>query len=355
MTSLIPPPPWLVGFCAIVALAILVAQLRHANDVAVGRRRLVGLWLAAAILGAVVVGGRIALRFSLVPYNVKDLASTFPTPALFILGLALLSCGALPSCLAVLLRRRPQMFVRVFLPTAFAIGSLMFFALYSVVPLESIDDIVGTPRLQLADTAERWLRFVGLFIGPLAGMTLGMIVRQPTNRPLSFRVGLLILIAAMIGSWTVVVPLAITNNIVELLRGRGNLIAALGVVGYLVVLGSTVQLGAESLVGTRRWRGALVASVLVAVLSIPVAWQLFVVATNPRLDKYGQVFSARQFLFSPNREHYMDDHWVFVAFVIAQAGLWTVLAAGAAAVLPFGPAGISSQSEVSLGRSAKET
>src|SRR4030095_14175529 len=140
--------------------------------------------------------------------NLKELLGGHPTLGLTVLGLVLLTCGGVPGVLAVLWRRRPYRSAKLFAPTAVAIASALFVALWLVAPAESLDDVVGTPVLGVGRTLERWLRFVGLLIGPLAGVTLGARVGLGGFLTWPTWAGAAVTVAVMLSSYVVVVPLA---------------------------------------------------------------------------------------------------------------------------------------------------
>jgi len=329
------PPSIVVAFgCGLAALSLVALQLRAGRqpDRAPGHRGIViaasAVWLMGVALGA------LALRLPSLPYNVRELAGDSSVIALPGLATMLLACGLVPAAFALFWKRRAEAFGILFIPGAIALASLLFLAAWMTFPLESLDDVVGFPVLGIGGTTERWLRFVGLLLGPLAGLTLG--VRLPLGgfRSRSFLVGLGAILVAGGVSYVVVVPMAGTSNIVELLRGRGDLLAVVGLAGYVVWLGAIA--GALALIWVARRRSLFpdgAATLLIVLLSVPPAWQALVVATNPQLEKYGEVFAARQFLLSADREHLLDDTALWLRFAALQGVLTLVLAGGAAAVL----------------------
>ena len=204
------------------------------------------------------------------------------------------------------------------MPLCVGIGAIAFLVIWPVVPQEALDDIVGSPTLGLNGTVERGLRFIGLVIGPFAGLTLGARLAYPglcarRRRLLERRCGATLALLSV--SYSVVVLLANTSNVVELLRNRGSVADAIVVVMFLAWLGAVTALTGYGIVASRVRSIAI--SVATIALSVPWAWQMFVLAGNPRLEKYGAVFSARQFLLSPDREHYLDDWLIFGRFAVA--------------------------------------
>jgi hypothetical protein len=335
--NMLPPPAWATALCGLLGVVLAIFNSRSDDRTTRRPRRLAAFGLACSLLLVLVIGGRVALRLPGVPYNVRELAGRYPTLTLVALSVALMACGGLPTGFASLLRRRPYAFAKLFFPLAVSAASVVFVVTWLAVPVESIDDIVGTPVLTIGDTLERWLRFVGLFIGPLAAWTIGARLALRDLRASSLAVGLAVATAVMLISYVVVVPLAATDNIYELLRGQGGIAAAVGVAGYLIVL-STVFASLAWSVVMAKGRFAVIVPLLMLVLSVPVGWQLVVLASNPRLDKYDRVFSARQFLLSPDRDHYLDDQQIFQRFAIVHVGLLCVLASGSAVVLAMGSA-----------------
>jgi len=277
---------------------------------------------------SVVIIGQIGLRLDGVPYNVKELLQRRPTTSLLLIGVVLLACGCVFHAAACVWQRRPVRFAALSLPAACLLGLLTFLLLSLAVPTESFDDLVGYPVLGIGATLERCLRFTGLFAGPLACGILGVrLALGNYNR--DFLIGLPALFALLVASYAVVVPLADTDNIVELLRADGRSPSAVGLPIALVLL---------SLVSTRLAAGfetamagslrPLAVAALAAVCCIPLSWLLFTVATSPRIEKYGQAFSARQFLFSPDRQNYLGDGAIFARFAIVHLLAIGAFAAG---------------------------
>ena len=265
---MLPPSPWIVASCALLGLLLAVFYFRDSERSTGEPRRLLGFALAGAVFVTLVVGGRIALRLPGVPYNVRELAGSYPTLSSIALSLALMACGGLPMAFALLWLQRPQFFARHFGWLVAGVATAVFVAAWLVVPIESIDDIVGTPVLKINDTLERWLRFVALFGGLLSAWTVGarVALRDFCVRPLVL--GTVVTTAAMLISYVVVVPLAATDNIYELLRGSGGMGAAFGIAGYLVLLSTVFATLAWSVV-MARGRFAVVVPVLLLILSVP--------------------------------------------------------------------------------------
>ncbi len=319
--------------------ASVTAAILCAAAVTVLRRMLLGdlahvratrrLSWSSAILVVLVatVAGRPVMRSASIPYNIRELAGGFPAIAAALVALVLLACGMALMSLAFLWSRQPGRFARRFVLMAAAAGTLLYILMAAAAPVESLDDVIGTPVLGIGGFVERWLRFVPLVAGPLALSTLGarMAIRRFDRESVS---GLIAVLLVACASYIVVVPLAATNNIYELLRGKGGVLAACGLAGLFIGLGVGAALLGRSL-ASGRWRLTAMA-VGIAALLVPVTWQCLVLATNPALNKYGRLFSARQFLLSPDRDHYLDDRQIFERFGLSQLGLLATLGIGAA-------------------------
>lgn len=290
--------------------------------------------LALVLTSAAVAGTFVAVHPA-VPYNIRELlAGGRAAVAALVIAASISATGALACALAHVWRRDASTFVAWLPWTVFGAASAMFAALSLTVPLESIDDVVGTPILGLGGTLERWGRFTFLLAGPAASLTLGARFTVGALRHVSIDRGMLAACGLILASYLVVVPMAATSNIVELLRGRGYHAATLAVLGLPMALGAVMTILARALVAPAKPRALSRGLALaIAFATIPVAWQLLVAGTNPRLDKYGQVFSAVQFLFSPTRERYIPQEAAFMPFALAYLTSSVVLASGAALIL----------------------
>ena len=67
-------------------------------------------------------------------------------------------------------------------------------------------------------------------------------------------------------------------------------------------------------------------------ISAPAAYFLLLVGTAQSVEKYGQTFSALQFLLSPDRTHYVSGIELYVRFIIIH---YASIAALYLAQLPF--------------------
>lgn len=291
-----------------------------------GRRRLrfasgyvpAGLVLIGSLV-LFVSAGQALLRLPGIPYNLRELLDSGSTGfTLTSLGLCLLITGATPLFLARSWDLQPPYFAWLAPLNCVAVASLVYALVRRSVPWESIGDIIGSPVLELPAEVESLGRFVGLYVGILVFLTVG--VRLTIGRPCSRRdlPGLLSLSLLGMLSYLIVIVYACTDNVIELLRGEGNLAAVTAISAFLSLLGLTA--GAISLAVIRategRWMPSAGASIIL-VLSVPLGWVLLLVATTPALTKYGQTFAAREFLLGPDRTQHLGDRVLFLRFALA--------------------------------------
>ncbi|MFN3543367.1 MAG: VanZ family protein [Thiobacillus sp.] len=248
--------------------------------------------------------GVLALLFWLIsqaafmPYNVREmLVPEARTKSALLLAVA---CHVLAVWPVWLARRSVSGPARLGqLPVGLAAyGGATFLLLYVAVPEESLHDLVGTPVLGWPWQWETALRWTALAAVP---GTLIYLAAQTVRRWRGLRLGALHFWAAapvlVLTYWGVVVQAA-TDNLTELL-------AAPKALGFMAVCASVyVTVSAAALVASpgRRWYTA----VLVSVLSVPLAGGLLAIGLAGEIDKYGQQFSALQFLLSRDRLNYAN-------------------------------------------------
>ncbi|MBN8764160.1 MAG: VanZ family protein [Thiobacillus sp. 63-78] len=250
-----------------------------------------------------VLGGMGALfwgagHFPSMPYNVRELLR--PENAwLSALWLAL-TCYWLAVGPVWLARRQVSGLARLGqVPLGLlAYGAIAFLLLDAAVPDESLFDLGGSPVLGWPGQWELGLRWTALALIPGA---LIYLATQTVRRWRGRRLGALHFLAALpalgLAYWGVVVQ-ADTDNLVELMATPQPLaFAALCAWLYLLFLAAAL-LASPATVAQRalRWVGVLV--------SWPLAALFLHLGLAGSLDKYGQQFSALQFLLSTDRQHY---------------------------------------------------
>ena len=244
-------------------------------------------------------------RASFVPYNVREL---FGHDAAWVSALLLaLVCVWLAVWPVWLARRRLSGVARVaLLPVGLVVyGGGAFLLLRVAVPAESLHDIVGSPVLAWPGQWELALRWMALAAVP--GVLL-YLAAQTVNRQRggALNVGVAVLVLGL-GYWGVVVQAA-TDNLTELIATpRLQAFAALCVWLYLTFLAAAL-LASPALAGQRAMRLAG------ALALLPLAALFLHLGLADEIDKYGQRFSALQFLLSRDRQHYAAGPVVWLRY-----------------------------------------
>jgi glycopeptide antibiotics resistance protein len=242
----------------------------------------------------------LASQSAFVPYNVRELiAGEYPFVSAACLSFAVLWGVGLPVAVALASRRAAHP-VRMFLVALPLHGLMSYWLLRLAVPMEALHDLVGSPTLGWPWEWELWGRFLGLASSASAaafGAALLAFGAPPAMRWLWGGM----LFPLLIFSYAVVVLGANTDNLVELLAHEARFDAFLWVwlAGFLAWLAGYTA--GEWLVARRpRWALWYVPA------SAPLIWGLLQLGLESTLVKYGQVFSALQFLLSSDRSHYAD-------------------------------------------------
>jgi len=250
------------------------------------------------------------LQASFAPYNVREL---FWADAAWLSALLLaLACYWLAVWPVWLARRRVSGLVRLSqLPLGLlAYGGVAFILLRAAVPEESLFDLVGSPILKWPRSLELGLRWIALAAVPGVLLYLAtQTVRRWRGRRLDaphFWAALPVLVLAYWG----VVAQAATDNLTELIATPWPLaFAALCAAFYAVFLAAALLASpAVATQRTVRWAGVM--------LSLPFAAGCLHLGLAGEIDKYGQQFSALQFLLSTDRQHYAALPVIWLRYVV---------------------------------------
>ena len=270
--------------------------------------------VAIALLAAAVYA---AARLPGMPYNVREL---FPAgsggigAALVLAGCVWLAARSPFLLLVPQARRRLLLF-----PLLLGLQGVILWALLRWgVPRESLHDIVGAPVLGWPWDWELLLRFLALHQAVATQMVGAVFLVALVCRPALLPALLWWLVVGLLCAWPlhlVIVEGAVTDNLTELMRGGGSLSAStLLALGLLSVCLGGAALGAAIALPERR--RALLA---IAAATLPLAAACFHAGLEPTIVKYGQVFSAGQFLLSPDRANYLSPAALTMRFVLAWA------------------------------------
>jgi glycopeptide antibiotics resistance protein len=259
-----------------------------------------------------------ASQTMLVPYNVRELLDR-DAPILSAVLLAL-TCYGLAVWPVWLARRSVPGGLRwaQLLLGMLVYGSVSFALLFAAVPSESLHDVVGSPVLGWPWHWVTGLRWVALVAVP---GTLIYLAAQTVRRWSGLRLGarhfwagLPVLIAA----YWIVVPLAATDNLTELLAAP-PLLAFVGVCTafYCIALAAALLGSPRCPVGAALWA---------CVVSLPLAAVLLHLGLADEIDKYGERFSALQFLLSRDRAHYASSVALWTRYAVLHLLAISVLA-----------------------------
>ncbi|NWG74540.1 MAG: VanZ family protein [Rubrivivax sp.] len=276
-----------------------------------------------------------------VPYNVRELLAPdgVPWPAVAVMTGALILFGA-PGWIA----RQALPDGRVPLgSTAAALAGVPFalaLLLYVGVPLESVHDIVGSPVLGVAPSAEMVGRLTALLLGAVWALALGAALGG-AGLPHGGRGGSVAHLM-LHGLWVVpvwhliVVAWAGTDNLTELMADGGGLQSTACLLAYATLLAMTGSAGLRLVTAASMPR--TIVTVVWVVISVALGWWLLRTGTESEIVKYGQVFSALQFLLSVDRAHFVDGGQLLLRFVVAHlavSGLTGIALLAFAAWMPF--------------------
>lgn len=289
---------------------------RHKNFPPYGRHLLVyGVLLTAVGLGT---------HAPAAPYNVRELLGNNPLPSvLFLAGILYLTCGV-PAWIARYGELAGSGAWRM-LPFLALQAGMAWMLLRNAVPGESVHDIVGSPILGWPWEWEVFGRFLALYGAVIFMLTGGAVLAM---RLCAGRHGAALLhwfgfaLVLLPFLYWVIVKSAATDNLTELMRDGGSIGASIWLALYLFVVGMAGALASQML--ARRcaphW-----GKVLLVAGSFPLGYMLFNAGTEPMILKYGQIFSAAQFLFSQDREHYVSGMQLLMRYAAFQAGLTALI------------------------------
>jgi glycopeptide antibiotics resistance protein len=271
----------------------------------------------------------IATHASSVPYNLSKLTQTaFPIGSAVAIVAALYLTFGVPVLLLALTREpRPR---SLLLPPVLLLsyGIVLWCLLRIAVPLPMIEKITGTPILGWRPELEDIGRMLSLAsVVCIAMVTAAIVVaslflRVDPNR--YARVAWLgWSLVALPLAFHVVVTRAATDNLVELIADGAGVLASACLFAYVSIVALAGALLA--ILGRLQPRAKLVAWALVA-MTPPVGYLFLSRGLEPTLLKYGQAFSALQFLLSADRSSYAGPRELLVRFLLAHVALVIVVA-----------------------------
>lgn len=202
-------------------------------------------------------------------------------------------------------------------------SGVMALLLLASAPLESIHDVVGAPVWDsVPGWTELWLRLTALF-GGYALLLFAAVLNVFSLSGIVSNLHKFYVVAAM--SFIIMMPLCFwlvvlapaADNIVELLpdEGRSWRVSALALYFWL---SSFIGAAAAGLAAFRQF-AKLFAVLALLMVSYPLGYALWQWGTEQLILKYGVLFSALQFLFSADRDHYASAETIKMRFYAAHS------------------------------------
>ena len=304
---------------------VLQQATSAAQTPALSKRALPPTLLHAVTLCVIAAAIFTTARLPGIPYNVRELIPSGPEGIVSAIGLATI-VYLFANSPFLLIRGQYSKRLLIWFPLLLLLqGAFMWFLLRLAIPLESIYDIVGSPTFDWPWEWELMFRFVALHQAvsmQIVGATLIVATLQQVKRLPSllywFCVSLLL-------AWPLYIfniEWAATDNLVELIRDNASFLSC-SLIASGILMTCTTGMALGSALSTNKRRIALL--ILVGITSVVAAGALYA-GLEPVLVKYDKVFSAIQFLLSPDREHYATNTALFSRFGLLYMGISSALA-----------------------------
>jgi len=279
--------------------------------------------IAFAVLS---IGLAVLIKLPGVPYNIKELVAPGIAGIFSIIGLSMALLWLVNGHFLAIRKFGPASRALYFLPLWLIAHALVTWSLLRLsVPLESIHDIVGSPVLDWVWDLELIGRYVALHCA-IALPLLGAIILTASLSRIAQK-GLLAIwcLWTILLAWplhAVIIIHADTDNLTELIRGGGDFPYAMLLIAGVYLASLSATLLASLLARPGHVPAKLFLIVAATISSVACLW----FGSEPMILKYGKVFSAWQFLLSPDRNNYIvgSQLWlhfaaVFIAYIVLVA------------------------------------
>ena len=289
-------------------------------------------WLLPIIISLVIIciltiGLLFIIQSPLVPYNIRELvAADHPVLSSFLFTCFICWSFGFPVWMTRWIQKEKK--YSLFFPGIMVIhGGVAWLFLRYAVPMESIHDIVGSPILSWPWEWEIIGRFLALFsiitITTTASSLLSSIIFYGSNKITAFPF-LIYSIATACISHYIVVEKAATDNLTELMTSGGTVFSSFLLSVFLVIVTFTASQLTFLLTGrSQNLKKIIISS---CIISFPTAFFCLYSATEKTIVKYGQEFSALQFLLSPDRQHFVKTPELLIRYAIAHTGIILLIA-----------------------------
>lgn len=252
-----------------------------------------------------------------IPYNIKELVAPGLSGLFSIAGISVTLLWMINGHFLVIRQFEPASRALYFLPIWLLVHALVAWTLLRLsVPIESIHDIVGSPVLGWIWELELIGRYVALH-SAIALPMLGAIILTASLGKIGQK-GLPAIwwLWIFLLAWplhAVIVSQAATDNLTELMHGSGEFAYAMVLAAGIFLASLSATLLAFLLARRKHFSGLVVVIVVAAICSVACFW----FGSEPMIIKYGKVFSAWQFLLSPNRNNYIVGFQLWFRFAVA--------------------------------------
>ena len=249
------------------------------------------------------------------PYNIRELFDTgFPFATALFLSLFAAWVFVFPVLLMDWVQRSPS---HGWLVLCYPLihGAVAWLLLFVAVPVESIDDLVGYPILDMPAAMERLGRFIALFSWLSMSLWFSLAcVKRLENRALIWSGTAIAVPIWLLISYKLVVDWAATDNITELMANNASFSSVI----WLFLALWLMYVPASYAVHRLDIRHLHHVIILLALLPVCVVLAFFCakLGTEQWIVKYDRVFSALQFLLSRDRDNYVADNELFFRFLI---------------------------------------
>ncbi len=266
---------------------------------------------------------------SAVPYNIRELiGGSYAFLRAFGAALAIVWCCGFPVWFFIryLISKNDNIFMLI--GGILVHTSVAWLVIRMVAPMESIHDIVGSPILNINSEIELLGRFFALYgVFSIACFGAVFFAALCLNLKLNLRkqwgYGIVSTLMILPLCYWVVVHQAATDNLIELLAEQGRSLAVSSLFFYLLLLLFISGFIVSSFVFKRISKFVIAAGLLI--ISFPIGYTLLWVGTEEYIFKYGQIFSALQFLLSANRENLVSGYELWLRFGMAHFGMLAIL------------------------------
>lgn len=256
-----------------------------------------------------------------VPYNVKELIEPGIYGVFSVIGLSLAVQWLVNGHFLFLNRCNRMHGQMLYLPLWLIVdGAVTWILLRLSVPMESIHDIVGAPVLGWIwewELIGRYLALHGAIALQIIGATALLGILRGKYR---LEVFLTWIIWSSLLAWPIywiVVARAATDNLTELMLEGGTFASSSLLAGGFLFFFFAAAAISNLLANRPRYLKTLLLSGAALILSIVCFW----FGTEQVIVKYGKVFSAWQFVLSPNRETNVSGARLYLHFALAFGSL----------------------------------